>query len=158
MTSIQKPLEPLPADRTTRRRSRRARRKASRQSRIEQLFFGTALAAFGAVAWGVRQEQDWAESLLGAWPLLLAWVGLGKLLSGRFTAGIGLLTGGALAFLHLEGLADFEYTWPLILVAVGVVVTLEALVGRGGPLGDDPDAESTDAARMDTRREETSHG
>lgn len=155
-----KPLSPLNTatartGRAGRRAARRARRKAQRHSRIENLFFGTALAAFGVVAWGFQQEREWAAELLGWWPLLLVWIGLGKILAGRFTGGIALVTGGGLAFLHLQGLADFEYTWPLILVAVGVAITLGALVGRDGPFSDD-DPETTHSETTESEGE--SHG
>lgn len=133
------------------RRARKARRLAQRHSRVESLFFGTALAAFGVVAWGFQQEREWADELLSWWPLLLVWIGLGKMLAGRFTGGIALLTGGGLAFLHLQGLADFEYTWPLILVAVGVAMTLGALVGKDGPFSDDePAAADTETTTLES--------
>lgn len=160
MAAIEKPLRPLKArraGRVGRRISRRARR-AQRHSRVENLFLGTALAAFGLVAWGFQQDRTWAAELLGWWPLLLAWIGLGKLLSGRFAGGIALITGGGLAFLHLQGLADFEYTWPLILVAVGVVITLGALVGQDGPFSDDALADESDEASVEEAAGETNHG
>lgn len=115
---------------------RRARRARCHRSRVENLFFGVALATVGIVAWGFQQHLDWAEPLLDWWPLILVWTGLGKLLGRRFVPGIALITGGSLAFLHLRGLADFEYTWPLILVAVGVVITI-------GSLMSDPDASNS---------------
>lgn len=150
--------------RESRRAARRARRAARRHSRVENLFLGTALAAFGIVAWGFQQEREWAAELLGWWPLLLAWIGLGKLLSGRYAGGIALFTGGGLAFLHLQGLADFEYTWPLILVAVGVAITLGALVGQGGPFADEseqaatPGESSLDESSFDDHNEEANRG
>lgn len=142
-------LQPAPALRSV--------KTVRRHSRIENLFLGTALAAFGLVAWGFQQDREWAAELLGWWPLLLAWIGLGKLLSGRFAGGIALLTGGGLAFLHLQGLADFEYTWPLILVAVGVAITLGALVGRGGPFAEESEKPSTTAVTAEND-EETNRG
>ncbi|MDA8017264.1 MAG: hypothetical protein MPN21_07425 [Thermoanaerobaculia bacterium] len=136
MSTIEKPAHHLKGSRGSRRARRRASR-AKRRARIENLFFGTSLMAAGFVTWGYQRGDGWAESLLDAWPLLLAWIGLGKILAGRIPGGIALLTVGGLAFLHIEGLADLEYTWPLILVAVGVAITLGSLVGRGGPFSDD---------------------
>jgi hypothetical protein len=130
--------------RTARVGRRRPCRDRRHRSRVDSVFVGIALAVVGVVAWGFQQRQDWAEPLLDWWPLILVWTGLGKLLSRRFVPGIALITGGGLAFLHLRGLADFDYTWPLILVAVGVVITIGALMSDADPASDAADVDAPD--------------
>ncbi len=118
------------------------------QPGVGRLVAGLVLIALGTLflleRFDLLKPWDLARAFADYWPLILVALGLGKVLGGRGRSdrrgGVVLLLIGAWLQVNTLELFDFRWhnSWPLLLIAFGVLLVVDALAGRG-PASPDPD-------------------
>jgi len=155
------------ADRRAARRAQRAARRANR-GMTSQVLMGVLVIAVGLLFLLDNLDIIDLHDALAFWPMIFIFAGVAKLLDTTSPdgylvglAGIGI---GVTMILHRLGIIYFSWRafWPLILIAVGVMVVYRATTGRptarfgiaimdgkdGGPGVEDPAARTVDVTAV----------
>ncbi len=101
-----------------------------RRERSEQVSGGLVLVLIGIGAWAVQSGSMEFLEVLSYWPVLVLIHGIEKVMAGRFAWGFFSLALGAVLFVEEWRYFIVHDGWPLLLILMGLVMTLEAFRPR----------------------------
>jgi predicted membrane protein len=137
-----------------RRAARQARRAARRADRgmTSQVLMGVLVIALGLLFLLDNLDIIEVRDALAFWPLIFIFAGVAKLLDtttpNGYLIGLGGIAVGVTMILHRLGIIYFSWraAWPLVLIAVGLMVVYRAMTGQRitahGVVDDKPGSES----------------
>jgi len=138
-------------DRRAARQARRAARRADR-GMTSQVLMGVLVIALGLLFLLDNLDIIEVRDALAFWPLIFIFAGVAKLLDtttpNGYLIGLGGIAVGVTMILHRLGIIYFSWraAWPLVLIAVGLMVVYRAMTGQRitthGVVDDKPGSES----------------
>jgi predicted membrane protein len=138
-------------DRRAARQARRAARRADR-GMTSQVLMGVLVIALGLLFLLDNLDIIEVRDALAFWPLIFIFAGVAKLLDtttpNGYLIGLGGIAVGVTMILHRLGIIYFSWraAWPLVLIAVGLMVVYRAMTGQRitthGMVDDKPGSES----------------
>lgn len=138
-------------DRRAARQARRAARRADR-GMTSQVLMGVLVIALGLLFLLDNLDIIEVRDALAFWPLIFIFAGVAKLLDtttpNGYLIGLGGIGVGVTMILHRLGIIYFSWraAWPLLLIAVGLMVVYRAMTGQRitthGVVDDKPASES----------------